>query len=144
MQSHQGGLYTKHNFLIETTVRNVDFLAGFLLPRRILSLVLQLACLRDLHLLVLALDALFALSTQGPSFCDALVGVRCGGSASADTDETVPLVIPNLVKYLTFEAQSFGSEGLIRMRVMQVRHFPPPPNWLLLVSPVRFMCIIEK
>ncbi len=119
VQSHQGSLYTKHNYLIETSSRNTDFLTQCL-PQRVLALLIQLVCLRDLHMLVLALDALFGLSTQGPALCDALVGcLACHEDASL-----TPPLIPTLIGYLTFEAQSFGSEGLIRMRVMQVsRHF---------------------
>ncbi|VDM31681.1 unnamed protein product [Hydatigera taeniaeformis] len=106
VQSHQGNPGSMHNYLIEASSRNIDFLTHSL-PRRVIGLVLQLACLCDLHMLVLALDALFALSAQGPTLCDTLLSER-------------HRFISTLVGFLTFEAQSLGSDGLIRIRVMQV------------------------
>ena len=111
VQSHQGSPGSLHTYLIEASSRNVDFLAQCLPRQVVIGLVLQLVCLRDLHMLVLALDALFALSTQGPVLCDALLAER-------------HQFVAMLVGFLTFEAQSFGSEGLIRIRVMQVRDLP--------------------
>lgn len=95
-----------HNYLIEASSRNIDFLTQSL-PRHVIGLVPQLAYLCDLHMLVLALDALFALSAQGPMLCDTLLTER-------------HRFISALVGFLTFEAQSLGSDGLIRIRVMQV------------------------
>lgn len=114
---------------METSSRNLDFLTqSLVLPpqkRVIIGLILQLTCIRDLHILVLALDAVFALSTQGPAFCDALI--QAGESLEdQDLDDVYCLdnnphhLIRSLVAFLTFEAQSFGSEGLIRIKVMQV------------------------
>ncbi|KAL5963866.1 AT-rich interactive domain-containing protein 2 [Taenia solium] len=106
VQSHQGNPGSMHNYLIEASSRNINFLTQSL-PRHVIGLVLQLACLCDLHMLVLALDALFALSAQGPMLCDTLLTER-------------HRLISTLVGFLTFEAQSLGSDGLIRIRVMQV------------------------
>ncbi|KAL5107809.1 AT-rich interactive domain-containing protein 2 [Taenia crassiceps] len=106
VQSHQGNPGSMHNYLIEASSRNIDFLTQSL-PRHVIGLVIQLACLCDLHMLVLALDALFALSAQGPMLCDTLLTEK-------------HRFISTLVGFLTFEAQSLGSEGLIRIRVMQV------------------------
>ncbi|VUZ45047.1 unnamed protein product, partial [Hymenolepis diminuta] len=127
IQSHQGLPGSSHTYLVETSSRNLDFLTrSLVLPpqkREVIRLVLQLTCIRDLHILVLALDAVFALSTQGPAFCDALI---LTGELEDEDEEDSCLnsgphhLIGSLVTLLTFEAQSFGSEGLIRIRVMQV------------------------
>lgn len=130
IQSHQGLPGSSHTYLVETSSRNLDFLTrSLVLPpqkREVIRLVLQLTCIRDLHILVLALDAVFALSTQGPAFCDALILT----DELEDEDEEDSCLnngphhlIGSLITFLTFEAQSFGSEGLIRIRVMQVRTF---------------------
>ncbi|KAH9280009.1 AT-rich interactive domain-containing protein 2 [Echinococcus granulosus] len=117
VQSHQGNPGSMHNYLIEASTRNIDFLTQSL-PRHVIGLILQLACLRDLHMLVLVLDALFALSAQGPALCDALLTER-------------HRFVSTLVGFLTFEAQSLGSDGLIRIRVMQV----PGPTSIATAAP---------
>nr|CDS31955.1 zinc finger (C2H2) and AT rich interactive domain containing protein [Hymenolepis microstoma] len=131
-QSHQGLPGSPHTYLIETSSRNLDFLTrSLVLPpqkREVIGLVLRLTCIRDLHILVLALDAVFALSTQGPAFCDALI---LAGESEYEDEEDSCLsngphhLIDSLVAFLTFEAQSFGSEGLIRIGVIQVPENTP-------------------
>lgn len=126
VQSHQGLPGSPHSYLVETSSRNLDFLTQSLLPshrREVIGLVIQLACIRDLHILVLALDAVFALSTQGPALCDALVlsgETEDEDEEDGEFDNSPHHLIGTLVAFLSFEAQSFGSEGLIRIRIMQV------------------------
>ncbi|VDN24692.1 unnamed protein product, partial [Dibothriocephalus latus] len=97
----------RRSYVIDACSRNFSFLLT--LPASVYSALMRIIYLRDLHLLILALDAVFALSSQGPLLCKLLLG---------QTDET--FFLDTLIAHLTFEPQSFGSESLIRMRVMQV------------------------
>ncbi|BHF69021.1 hypothetical protein SprV_0301206200 [Sparganum proliferum] len=106
----------RRSYVIGASSRNFSFLVT--LPTSIYSALMRIIYLRDLHLLILALDAVFALSSQGPLLCKLLLG----------QDDNEASLLDTLISHLTFEPQSFGSESLIRMRVMQVPGLSLPPT----------------
>ncbi|VDL92459.1 unnamed protein product [Schistocephalus solidus] len=105
----------RRSYVIDASSRNFSFLVT--LPTSVYSALMRIIYLRDLHLLILALDAVFALSSQGPLLCKLLLG---------QTDDN--FFLDTLIAHLTFEPQSFGSESLIRMRVMQAPGLSLPPT----------------
>ncbi|KAF6767915.1 hypothetical protein AHF37_05171 [Paragonimus kellicotti] len=104
------------------TDRNVGFIAA--LPPVIFYSIISTLCLRDLHLVVLALDTLHSLSSLGSVVCDRMLQTSldsCLGSFVCHPDDNVDIgnLLAILVALLRLEAQSLGSESLIRVRVMQ-------------------------
>lgn len=98
--------------------RNLPFLTQHL-AQSTFSALAQILHLRDLHILVLVLDAVCALSGQGSRLCRRLLSSPQLQEPHSSKCSSPPCLLASLVAYLTFEAQSFGSEGLVRMRVMQ-------------------------
>ncbi|GAA49191.1 hypothetical protein CLF_102651 [Clonorchis sinensis] len=106
-----------------TTDRNSEFLS--MLPSVVFRCIISRLCLRDLHLVVLALDTIYSLSSLGSVLCERMLkshvdleqpheGVyRCSQVAGLTN------ILEMLVALLRLEAQSMGSESLVRVRVMQ-------------------------
>lgn len=75
------------------------------LPTEVYEAVVAQLLVKDLHLVVNALEAAYSLSCLGSEACDRLVAVTgC---------------LPVLLSLLTLEAQAMGTEGLIRVKIMQ-------------------------
>ncbi|TNN13778.1 AT-rich interactive domain-containing protein isoform 2 [Schistosoma japonicum] len=105
------------------TGRNIAFLTS--LPPVTFSSIASTLCLRDLHLVVLAIDTIHSLTSLGPTLCDRLLqhGLTPEESASTSLELHVAhqnsSLLPLLVALLNLEAQAMGSDSLIRVRVMQ-------------------------
>ncbi|XP_018655039.1 hypothetical protein Smp_157150 [Schistosoma mansoni] len=105
------------------TGRNIAFLTS--LPPVTFSSIASTLCLRDLHLVVLAIDTIHSLTCLGPTLCDRLL--QQGLPLEEDAPTSLELHIPHqnssllslLVALLNLEAQAMGSDSLIRVRVMQ-------------------------
>ncbi|KAH9591574.1 AT-rich interactive domain-containing protein 2, variant 2 [Schistosoma haematobium] len=105
------------------TGRNIAFLTS--LPPVTFSSIASTLCLRDLHLVVLAIDTIHSLTCLGPTLCDRLL--QQGSPPEEDPPTSLELHIPHqnssllslLVALLNLEAQAMGSDSLIRVRVMQ-------------------------
>ncbi|CAH8675637.1 unnamed protein product [Schistosoma rodhaini] len=105
------------------TGRNIAFLTS--LPPVTFSSIASTLCLRDLHLVVLAIDTIHSLTCLGPTLCDRLL--QQGLPLEEDALTSLELHIPHqnssllslLVALLNLEAQAMGSDSLIRVRVMQ-------------------------
>ncbi|VDP19057.1 unnamed protein product [Schistosoma margrebowiei] len=105
------------------TGRNIAFLTS--LPPVTFSSIANTLCLRDLHLVVLAIDTIHSLTCLGPTLCDRLLQQE--SSPEEDAPTSLELHIPHqnssllslLVALLNLEAQAMGSDSLIRVRVMQ-------------------------
>ncbi|CAL8105452.1 unnamed protein product [Calicophoron daubneyi] len=106
-----------------TTRRNLTFLVS--LPPLAFYSVISMLCLHDLHLVVLALDTVHSLSSLGSIICDRLVKLSEINSVSAPS---AGHILSILIALLTQEAQSLGSESLIRVRVMQALGGPVNQN----------------
>ncbi|KAF8570701.1 hypothetical protein P879_01773 [Paragonimus westermani] len=104
------------------TDRNIGFIAA--LPPVIFYSIISTLCLRDLHLVVLALDTLHSLSSLGTVVCDRMLQTSLDSSLDnfvCHPDDNVDIgnLLAILVALLRLEAQSLGSESLVRVRVMQ-------------------------
>ncbi|CAH8875219.1 unnamed protein product [Trichobilharzia szidati] len=105
------------------TDRNIAFLTS-LPPATFLSITSTL-CLKDLHLVVLAVDTVYSLTCLGPSLCDRLL--QKGSTPEEDATASLGFrlthqntsLLPLLISLLNLEAQAMGSDSLIRVRVMQ-------------------------
>ncbi|CAH8626542.1 unnamed protein product [Heterobilharzia americana] len=104
------------------TDRNIAFLTS--LPPATFSSIASTLCLRDLHLVVLAVDTIHNLTSLGPALCDRLLQL---GSTFSNISTSLEFhlahqnisLLPLLVALLNLEAQAMGSDSLIRVRVMQ-------------------------
>ncbi|TGZ68203.1 hypothetical protein CRM22_004385 [Opisthorchis felineus] len=106
-----------------TTDRNSEFLS--MLPSVVFRCIISRLCLRDLHLVVLALDTVYSLSSLGSVLCERMLRshvdleqpledvYRCSQVTGLTN------ILEMLVALLRLEAQSMGSESLVRVRVMQ-------------------------
>ncbi|VDQ03840.1 unnamed protein product [Trichobilharzia regenti] len=105
------------------TDRNIAFLTS--LPPATFVSITSTLCLKDLHLVVLAVDTVYSLTCLGPLLCDCLL--QKGSTSEEDataylgfrlTHQNTSL-LPLLISLLNLEAQAMGSDSLIRVRVMQ-------------------------
>ncbi|KAF7259828.1 hypothetical protein EG68_02880 [Paragonimus skrjabini miyazakii] len=104
------------------TDRNVGFIAA--LPPVIFYSIISTLCLRDLHLVVLALDTLHSLSSLGSVVCDRMLQTSFDSNVDSfvchpNDNVDIGNLLAILVALLRLEAQSLGSESLVRVRVMQ-------------------------
>lgn len=99
MIARQSQLNDNHKFLSSS------------LSQEVYEAVVSQLLVKDLHLVVNALEAAYSLSCLGAEACDRLTSVaHC---------------LPVLLSLLTLEAQAMGTEGLIRVKIMQGPTGPP-------------------
>lgn len=99
--------------------RNAGFLSS--LPSVVFERIVKTLCLRDLHLVVLALDAVYNLSCLGRILCERLLGLSTPTKSYLFKHHSTSsnCLLQVLVALLRLEAQAMGSESMIRLRVMQ-------------------------
>lgn len=85
-------------------VTNEDYLHKCF-DKRLFEKITLYLCLNDIMLLLYTLECVYALTSLGEKTCNAIVHVRG--------------VVDTLVSLVTVEAQSFGADGCILMRVVE-------------------------
>ncbi|VEL18826.1 unnamed protein product [Protopolystoma xenopodis] len=109
----------------EVTHSGMQDYATFLssLPSSVFSTITSILYLRDMHLVVLAMDTLYTLSCLGSKVCHSLLRKTTSDSTSQFQTRVglhePDTVLASLFSMLTREAQAMGSDSLIRVRVMQ-------------------------
>ncbi|THD24306.1 AT-rich interactive domain-containing protein 2 [Fasciola hepatica] len=113
------GILTTRGHSVLANDRNASFLST--LPSVVFERLVKTLCLRDLHLVVLGLDAVYNLSCLGRVLCERMLclSTSAGSFPSKHRSESTNCLLQILVALLRLEAQAMGSESMVRLRVMQ-------------------------